>query len=242
MTTPLSAALDRRTRYLKKIAGGGGTGAGKAIVRYADEAASLLPGKSFKRWMGFGDDIIDTPNLARGVRGLGQMPGGRGPSMSDKAAQWITNHPKLSKAFLGTAVGAQVARVAADKAGDALFDPSQAKPTELEMAAFAAAKRQRGRASEEAAVEAAAKAKSRADAEATKNGKDSEGRLIPGVDNTLTAAAGGGIAGAGGGYLLAKKLGWDPVTSSLIGGAGTATAAAILASYMKGDKAAPPKA
>jgi hypothetical protein len=62
---------------------------------------------------------------------------------------------------------------------------------------------------------------------------EDDGNLIGGIDDTITAAGAGGIAGAGAGYALGKSQGWDPVTSSIVGGVGTAAASAALASWMK---------
>jgi hypothetical protein len=85
--------------------------------------------------------------------------------------------------------------------------------------------------------------KAKLDADAKKK-KEDEGKKsnqwIPGMDNTLTAGAAGGVGGGLAGYMLAKRMGWDPMTSSLVGGVGTATAAAMLASWMKQDEKTTP--
>lgn len=64
-------------------------------------------------------------------------------------------------------------------------------------------------------------------------GKD----IIEGIPDEVTAGVGGGIAGAGLGYGVADTMGADGLTGALVGGVGTAGAAALLANYLKKQKA-----
>ncbi len=180
---------------------------------------------------------------ARGVRGLPAKAGYK----TGKGLKLIKDNPgKAAGIVAGPAtLGTEMltdggVSTLLSKAAPGKTTTNIPAPGSSDFKAFEGAKEERIiREKQEAEKERLKEERRRRHEEAKKEGKDPEGRWIPGIDNTLTAGAGGGVAGATGGYFLGKHLGWDPISSSLVGGLGTATAAAMLAHHLKqGKKAA----
>lgn len=238
MSNALKGAVERRRMLIQKRAAIPGTPqakkgvtAGKKILEALWRGVTGKPATSVQQWAGSGA-IHKAYKAGKGA---------------NAGARYVADNPKslLAPLAVGTTAAAVTPlynasnKFSKEKLVPNLFNSETKEDTQKDKSAregeLSLLRRAKASAQEKAAAVVAAKATKD---KAAKGEEPVSPDWVPGIDNTLTAAAGGGVAGAGAGYLLGKKLGWDPITSSLVGGLGTATTAAMLAHYLKAEAAA----
>lgn len=216
MNTPLSDAMQRRMHFISKTAG-------KGEASILDYLWKGLRGKNVFN-LAKGRLPMRAYRAGKGVHGAGKSIGGAVKS----GGRFLKEHPKLTAGVLSIPA-AEVAR----RKANAYYDnqPDVDSPvTEDDINRYEERKLEHALAKKQGKVKKKEEPKT---TDAKTDDKKKGDSWIPGIDDTLTAGAGGGVAGATGGYFLGKHMGWDPITSSLVGGLGTATAAAMLAHHLR---------
>lgn len=257
MSAPLYEALERRRKVIAKHAAVelkagelGGTALRKILDLFsaAKRGVKAQPRLSIKgdKGSGLADKIYELTrktgdkagsfwagaNKRAMPTGTNLRPAQRGAYSKGRATRDYLGDNAGKLAILAASPAAYpLAEKTGEKIGDVILeagDSTTQATTEEEKKVFAA--RRRLRQAEEAKIAAAEEAKK---AKREQQGAETSDTWIPGIDNTLTAGAGGAMAGGAGGYALGRHLGWDPITSGIVGSLGTATAAAMLAHHLK---------